>query len=90
LIELKYTDTYVVNLSPHQVSFHAAHQRASSWVLVKAAGRNGGAYELILYHAAKSAEVKKRGLLAAPDLTLLKPKSYEEVFLMIEKGRPEC
>jgi hypothetical protein len=44
---------------------------------------------LILYHAAKSAEVKKRGLLAAPDLTLLKPKSYEEVFLMIENGRPE-
>jgi hypothetical protein len=70
------------------VSFHVAHQRASSWVLVKAAGRNGGAYELILYHSAKSVEVKKRGLFAAPNLTLIKPKSYEEVFLMIENGRP--
>jgi hypothetical protein len=57
-------------------------------VLVKAVGRFGGAYELLLYHASKSVEVKKRGLLAAPDLTLLKPKSYEEVFLMIENGRP--
>jgi hypothetical protein len=59
-------------------------------VLVKAVGRFGGAYELLLYRAAKSADLKKRGLLVAPDLTLIKPKSYEEVFLMIEKGRPEC
>ena len=67
LIELKFTTSKVVALSPHQVSFMAKHKKSSVWILVwKADRKGGGKQDIYLYHGKDAIDVRMEGLNIKP------------------------
>jgi len=65
LVELKYTRTNAVRLSPHQVSFLSSHADGLVWLLVKKDPISAPA-EYFLYRGDAVVDVAMKGLTVTP------------------------
>lgn len=79
MVELKYTRTNAVRISPHQVSFLSSHAAALAWLLVKKDPSRGES-ALFLYRGKDVMGVAVKGLLEEP---FAKVSKMEEVIELI-------
>jgi len=63
-VELKFTNSNKVNLSPHQVSWISTHSAGSVWVLVKKQPdrRTPKEFEIFLFHGRDVVDLRMDGL----------------------------
>lgn len=61
-VELKYSKTNAVKLSPHQVAWLTRHRHSSSWILVKHQPKADSKPSMHLYKASDAIQVKIHGL----------------------------
>ena len=85
-LELKHTFSEKVDLSAHQVSFHAQHSHSSSWILVKREYVNKKGLHLFLYHASQAIDVKLEGLKIDPVFKSENWENWQNIFEFIAPG----
>ena len=83
-IELKYTTSNVVALSPHQVSWLTKHSHSHSWILVRRGDRRGkGDRETFLYPASEAMDLRMEGLVRDPLFHCNKEVPWATIFDVI-------
>ena len=84
-IELKYTTSNVVALSPHQVSWLTKHSHSKSWIIVRKGDRRGkGDRETFLYPALEAMDLRMDGLVREPLYHCGKQVPWDEIFDLIK------
>jgi hypothetical protein len=86
LVELKFTTSKVVALSPHQVSFLVKHKKASVWIMVyKSQVRKSNEQEVFLYHGKDAVDVRMEGLETEPVYYADATKDWSNILNLISK-----
>ena len=78
-IELKYTATKAVQISPHQVAWLSKHKHSSSWIFIKRDFCKENTSFIIIYKAEDAIDLKLQGLKKPPFYCEEEPFDWHEI-----------
>ena len=78
-IELKYTATKAVQISPHQVAWLSKHKHSSSWIFIKRDFCKENTSFIIIYKSEDAIDLKLQGLKKPPFYCEEEPFDWHEI-----------